>query len=811
MTHLRFALRQLLKSPGFTAVAVLTLALGIGATTAIFSVVNAVVLRPLPYLEPDRLVRIYSEFPGFPNGGLRRFAVSTPEYLELKRETKSWETLDAWNGGGVNVGSDTHPRRTRGAGVTGDLFRSLGAMPLLGRTLTPEDDAPGGPQVAVIAHSLWQGAFGGAADVLGRELRLDGTRFTVVGVMPDAFEFPPGQIERTEVWAPLQLDPANPGGRTDHGLSLVGRLRSGVTLAQAQSELAALQAHWGEDSGHRLDGTNHTVVCFGLHDETVRNVRPALRMLLGAVVFLLLIACVNVANLLLARAESRQREIAIRSALGAGPRSLGFQFLVEGALLAAAGVVVGLFLAWTGLELLKSAGLTTLPRAAGIGINAPVVLFAMAICGLTSVAFGLTPLLHVLRGNLQSVLKSTGAATTGTGGIQRFRQVLVVGQLALSLTLLIGTGLMLRAFWNLLEVPLGFDPKQVTAASIALPGSTYRGPEIGEFWTRLKGRLDALPGVEHAALASGLPPQHSSTHSDTAIEGYVGGAGRPPQNVEFYLSVSPGYFETMRIPLLEGRLLDARDDAGSPEVVMINQTMARTFWGEDSPVGRRIRPSGTTNWCTVVGVVADTRNAGLDRALGTEIYLPFTQPAGQNRARRMSVVVRAPGDPARIVEGLRRELQAMDPSLPLAEILTLEDRVAAARSRPQLLTLLLTLFANVALALAMVGIYGIISYTVAQRTKEFGLRMTLGARRSDVLGNVLGRGMTLAAAGIALGLAGAFLLTRFLASQLFGVTPTDPATFALVPVLFATVVFLATCIPARRATRIDPMEALRHE
>jgi len=802
---------QLLRNPGFTAVSVLTLALGIGAATAIFSVVHAVLLRPLPFREPEQLVRIYTEFPGFPNGGLRRFAASTAEYFELKRETKSWESLSAWSGGGVNVGSDTHPRRTRGAGVTGDLLGALGAVPVMGRLLTPEDDLPGGPQVALISHSLWQGAFAGASNVLGREMRLDGRPYAVVGVMPEEFEFPPGQLERTEVWVPIQLDAANPGGRADHHLSLIGRLRPGVNLEQARAELAALQTHWGEDAGHQLDGVNHTVVCHRLHDETVRAVRPALRMLLGAVVFLLLIACVNVANLLLARAESRQREIAIRSALGAGPRSLGLQFLVEGGVLVAGGCVAGLFLAWAGLELLRSSGLVTLPRASGVGVNGSVLLFAMAICGVTSVVFGLTPLLHALRGNVQGVLKSTGTATTGTAGIQRFRQVLVVGQLALSLTLLIGTGLMLRAFSNLLDVPLGMDPRQVTAASIALPGVTYTGTDVSAFWRRLTERVAALPGVQHVAVTSGLPPQHSSTHSDTAIEGYVGGAGDPPQNVEFYVSVSPGYFETLRIPLLEGRDFDDRDDVGSPEVVIVNQAMARTFWGDASPIGRRIRPSGTTNWCVVVGVVGDTRNAGLDRAPGTEIYLPHHQTAGLNRARRMSVVVRASGDSARLVEQLRRELQAMDSSLPLAEIHTVEERLSVARSRPRLLTVLLTLFSNVALVLALVGIYGIISYSVMQRTKEIALRMTLGARRIDVLGSVLGRGMGLAAVGIAIGVAGALLLTRYLASQLFGVTATDPATFVVVPLVFATVVFMAACIPAFRATRVDPMVALRGE
>jgi len=810
MTDLRFALRQLLKNPGFTAVAVLTLALGIGANVAIFSVVNAVLLRPLPYSEPDRLVRIYSEFPNFPNGGLRRFSVSVPEYLDLRREAKSWESLDAWITAGVNIGGDTQPTRATATAVTGGLLRSLGTIPLLGRVLTSEDDAPGEPQVTVISHGLWQRAFAGDHGILGRDILLNGSKITVVGVMPETFQFPAGEINSTELWVPIQIDPANAGGRADHNLSLVGRLRPGVTLKQAQAEMESLEKHWGETgSGHRLDGTDHTMVSFGLHDEVVRGVRPALRMLLGAVAFLLLIACVNVANLLLARAESRRREIAIRGALGAGLGRLGFQFVVEGLLLASAGVAAGLLLAFGGLRLLKSASLATIPRAGDIGIDAPVVLFAVALSLVTGLLFGLAPLAHVIRRNLHNALKSVASSTTGAARVQRFRQGLVVGQLALSLILLIGTGLMLRAFWNLQEVHVGFDPKNVTTMSVALPGATYQGQEVREFWTRLKGRLDSMPGVERAALVSGLPPVYSSSHSDTLIEGYVPTEGGPLQNVEFYQSVSPGYFETLRIPLLEGRFFDSRDSAESPEVVIINQTMARTFWGNDSALGHRIRPSGTTNWCTVVGVIADVKNAGLERPTGTEIYLPFTQNAGQGRSWRMSLVVRASGASSLIVGAVRRELAEIDPALPLANIRTMQELLSAAQSRPRFLTLLLTLFAGVALILAAVGIYGVIAYSVAQRTKEFGLRMALGAQPGDVLGIVLGRGMMLALFGIGIGLAGALVLTRFLASLLFGVTPTDPATFLVVSLFFGAVALLATYIPARRATKIHPMEALR--
>jgi putative ABC transport system permease protein len=593
---------------------------------------------------------------------------------------------------------------------------------------------------------------------------------------------------------------------------LIGRLRPTVALGEAQAEIRSLEKHWGEmDSDHRLDGTGHTVVSYGLQDEVVRGVRPALRMLMGAVAFLLLIACVNVANLLLGRAESRRREIAIRGALGAGMGRLGFQFVIEGLVLAGAGVAAGLLLAQGGLAFLKSATLSSIPRAGEVAVDAHVGIFAAALTLVTGLAFGLAPLAHVVRHNLKDALNSRAAATTGSAGTQRFRQALVVGQLALSLTLLIGTGLMLRAFWNLQEVNAGFDPKNVVTMSVALPDATYRGQSVIGFWTRLVTQLNSSPGVRGAALASALPPVYSAIYNNTIIEGYVPTEGSPPQNVQFYQSVSEGYFETMGIRLVQGRFFDQRDSTEAPEVVIINESMQRTFWGNESAIGRRIRPGGATNWCTIVGVIADVKNAGLESPAGTELYLPLTQKAGLDWAHQMFIVIRAPGDLAAIVTAVRQELGRMDPTLPLANVRNMETVMRAAQSRPRVFTLLLTLFAIVALVLASVGIYGVIAYSVAQRTKELGLRMALGAQRGDVFRMVLGRGMLIALAGIGIGLVGAFVLTRFLSGLLFGITPTDPVTFVLVSLSFSVVAFLAIYLPARRATKINPMEALRHE
>jgi len=445
-------------------------------------------------------------------------------------------------------------------------------------------------------------------------------------------------------------------------------------------------------------------------------------------------------------------------------------------------------------------------------MDARVFLFAIAVCVVTGLVFGLTPILHLGRQNLQGALKSAAASTTGATGTQRFRHVLVVSELALALMLLIGTGLMVRGFWKLQQVNAGFQPAHVLTASLALPRATYpNDPSKMSFWARLEERLAALPGVESAALVSSLPPQEATSYSDTSIEGFVPVEGGPNENVDFYQTISKDYFKTLGIRLIEGRTFDQRDGTGAPDVVVINQTMARTFWGNDSPIGRRLKPGrGTNAWCTVIGVIEDVKNHGLEKPTGTEIYLSRGQAYAQGD-RNFFVVIRSHHSASTVINALRRELRDLDPALPLARIRMLDEVVSAAQSRPRFLALLLTLFSGVALTLAAVGIYGVISYSVAQRTKEFGVRMALGAQRRDVLGLVLGRGMLLALAGVGIGLSGAFGLTRFLSKLLFGVTPTDPVTFVIVSLVLVVVAFLASYLPARRATRVDPMVALRYE
>jgi putative ABC transport system permease protein len=802
---------MLARNRSFTAAAMLCLALGIGATTAIFSVVNAVLLRQLPYAHADRLVRVFTEFPNFPNGGLRHFWVSAPEFLDLRRDTTSFSAIEGWAIQGANLAGTSEPVRSTVSYVSGGMLPMLGVAPLHGRLLAPKDDEPNASNTAVLSYALWQRAYGGDPTVVGRDIRLNGNPCIVIGVMPKDFAFPPGEPDPPELWAPLQIDPAKPGGRGGHFLSLLAQLKPGVGEAQAQSEMQRYEQHSVATLGpnnHPFDPKNHPIVLAGFQEEIVKKVRKELLVLLGAVAFVLLIACVNVANLLLARAESRRREIAVRLAIGAGLGRLLQQFVIEGILLSLGGAVLGLLFAFGGLRLLVATNAGSIPRVSEIGIDWQVLLFTLAVSILTGVGFGLAPALHMRSATLNDTLKAAAGRSTAAAAANRFRGVLVAGELALALVLLIGSGLMIKAFWKLQEVDAGINPSHLLTLRLSLPSVTYRdSAAVNGFYTNLAARVNALPGVVSASIASGLPPSRPINANDTMIEGFVPVPKGPIQNIDYWNSVSGKYFETVGAHLLEGRFLNEGDGVSAPLAVVVNQTMAKTYWPRESAIGHRIRLNPNAPWRSVVGVVADIKNAAVDRPAGTELYFPFAQLP--NRLSWM--IVRTQGNPMALVSAVRKQIQELDRVLPISNIGTMDEVMSTARSRPRFLTLLLTMFSSLSLLLAALGIYGVISYAVAQRTNEIGIRMALGARGGDVIRMVGANGVRLALAGTLLGGIGAFALTRVLSGMLFGVSSVDPLTFLAMAATLVAVTLFACYIPARRASRVDPLIALRYE
>lgn len=808
--EIRYALRGLLRQPTFTLVAVFTLALGIGATTAIFSVVNAVVLQPLPYPDADELVWIHSSFPTM---DFDEFWISPPEYGELQELTSSFVTIGAYRGIETTIGAGEHPEGVPAALATAQLFEALRVEPLLGRSWTRDEDVPGGPSVAVLSHALWTRSFGADPSVVGRDVEVDGERRTVIGVMPAGFDV---DEMGTELWLPARLDVSDQNQRASHWLRVVARMAPGVGVARAEAELRGTVAGWEEavgDRGHLPDPEFHPFGLEPLQERVIGDVRTALWVLLGAVGVVLVIAATNVANLLLARAESRTREVAVRVALGAGRGRLARQFLTEGLTLALLGGLAGLGVAWAGLEGLRRFGAGEIPRLDEVSLDPTVLGVALAAATATGLLFGLAPVRHLLAGGAGSAVRDGGRRTTRARG--GTRNLLVVTEVALALVLAVGSGLLIRSFQALTAVDPGFDPRGVLTFQLQLPEARYPDPLAQvAFHRRLDAALEALPGVEAVAAMAGLPPLRELTATDTEFEGLEQRPEGPAHNVDYYQTVTQGYLELMDIDLVEGRGFLPSDGEGDVPVAVVNERLARTFFPGESPVGRRLRPccGDGVPWLEIVGVVADVKQGGLDQPAGTEVYFLLDQVAQAGfGSDEMNLVLRTSVPPTSLAGQVREAVWALDGSLPVMGLQPLMEVVRRARARPRFLTLLLGLFAGVALLLAAVGTYGVMSYGVAQRNREMGIRMALGAEAGRVKAMVLRQGLAVAGVGLAAGIAGAFWLTRFLESLLFGVATRDPLTFVAVPLLLGAVAVAACWIPATRATRVDPVEVLRDE
>ena len=812
LQDLRYSFRSLARTPGFAILAILTLALGIGANSAIFSVINGVILKPLGYPNPDQLVMITSQFPSL---GFDKFWVSPPEYFELRERASSFKEIGAYRAAAVNLSEGDIPERVNAVNVTATLFKVLGVGALRGRVFNDQEDLPNAEPVAVISYELWQRAFAGDPALVGKQIDLDGRKTLVLGVMPPGFDI---HDSRGEIWLPMGLDPSNRQNRGSHFLYLVGRMKQGVGLRQANAELNTLLARWGEvtPNTHVPHPVNHRLQYASLQSDVVGNIARALWVLQVAVGFVLLIACANMANLLLARAESRHREFAIRTALGAGRTRLLRQFLTEGVGLAILGGAAGLGLAYVGLKALISANPDSLPRSTDIGLDVPVVIFTILVALLTGVVFGLAPLLHVGQRAVSLALKEGGTRSTATITRNRVRRGLVVAEVALAVMLVIGAGLMLRSFWKLMQFDSGFDRENLATFGLVLPAAKYQEqPRRVAFFNELTTRLRAVPGIQSAAAMAGLPPFRQVNANDTQFENYRHVEGGPPANVDYYQSTTVDYTTAMKIPVLEGRTFGPQDGATSPPVVLVNETLAKMYWPKESALGHRLRVccGDQVPWATIVGVVKDVKQGGIDQKTGTEIYFLYDQTVALfgGAPRNMNVVVRSTLPLESLARVVREQVNAMDRTLPIVRLRTMDDVFSDSIARQRFLAQLLGIFAALALALAAVGTYGVLSYLVTERQREIGIRMALGADRTNVLSLVLRQGLSTTVIGLVLGIVGAIGLTRLAGSLLFEVKPTDPLTFGAVAGVITLVALLACVVPARRATRVDPMVALREE
>jgi len=800
---LRFGFRQLLDKPGFTAIAIMSLALGIGANTAIFSLVDAVLLRPLPFHDPDRLVVVWEDAAkiGFP-----RNTPAPANYADWKAQNQVFEDMAAFNYRPYNLTDDGEPEKVDAQAVTANFFPLLDVKPVLGRAFTQEEDRPDGNKVALISYGLWQRRFGGDPALVGKEILLNDRKHTVIGVMPPGFQF---LSKETGLWVPMAFSPQELADRGSHYLTVVARMKPGVKLQQARADIAAITQRINRD--HPTSGFELGSVVISLREQLAGDVRPALIVLLVAVGFVLLIACANIANLLLSRGAARYREIAVRSALGAGRARIVRQLLTESVLLAVAGGVFGLLFAWLSFSFLKQIIPNGMELNAGVRIDAKVFSFTLLLSLLTGIIFGLAPALQAAKVDLNEALKQ-GGGRAGTGaGHRRLRSALVVIEVALALVLLVGAGLLIRAFLRLRALDIGVDPENTLMLRTLLPRNKYGElPKRDAFYRQTLERVRALPGVVSAGYTTAVPLTWKGGTNGFTVEGREEGPGQDAQSRQ----ISTGYMETMGVKLRQGRFFDDHDSAQSQLVAIINETMARQFWPDENALGKRFRPYSDdfrNRWVTVVGIVGDVKEMGLEAPAKAEMFFPYQQLPHMLWNMPRDLVVRTTGDPMSVAAAARQAVWSVDRNLPVSNIRTMDEILAEEVAQRRIGMTLLAAFAALALALASLGIYGVLSYSVAQRTQEIGIRMALGAGRKEVLRVVLADGMRLATAGVAIGLGVSFALTRLMTGLLFGVSASDPPTLAGVTLLLIAVALLACFIPARRATKVEPMVALRCE
>ena len=799
---LRYSVRMLVKNPGFTAVAVIALALGIGANTAIFSVVNTVLLRPLPYRDPEQLMMVFedSRAHGYP-----RDNPTIANFLDWRNQNTVFESMAAIAGTSLNLTGAGDPERLVGYRVSASFFPMLGVNPELGRWFTPEEDQDGAARVAIIGHRLWQRRFGADPNIVGKALTLSGGSVTVVGVMPAGFGF---YSPEDELWVPMAFSREEQANRSMHFMDVVARLRPGVTQAQAQAEMSTIAARLQQQYPEANTNVGSEVV--PVHEHMVGNVRRPLLIFLGAVGLVLLIACVNVANLLLARAAVRQKEIALRVALGASRWRLVRQFLTESILLGIIGGLFGLALAVYGLKLLTTIIPPNIPQIKNVSIDPWVLSFTILISLLTGLIFGLAPATQWSGLRPNDTLKEGGHNPVAGRG-NRIRGGLIVAEVAISLVLLIGAGLLINSFLRLRNVDPGFRSENLLTMRVSLPATKYAdAQQRAAFYTELNRRLENVPGVKSSAVTTNLPLYPQSSSDGIVIEGRP----KPPPNQEPVINIrviSPGYFETMGIPLLTGRQLSDQDTDASPNVTVISETMARRHWPNEDPLGKRISfgdPQTDADWIQIVGIVKDVRQSDLVTEIKPQLYVSYQQ--FRFFAPR-DLVVKTEVEPLSLAPAIRKTIWEIDKDQPVSNVRTMDQIAWASVASQRFSMLLFAIFAGVALLLAAVGIYGVMSYSVAQRQGEFGIRMALGAQRSDVFKLTIGKGLKLVLLGVVFGLAGAFALTRLMATLLFGVGATDPVTFAAITLVLVAVGLLASFIPARRATKVDPLVALRYE